>query len=171
MVAATIAGGASVVQLRDKTASAAELATTARSPFGHHPSHDTPAAAARAAMPWPCLLGVSAKTAAEAATAAAAGADYVGVGAVSGTATKADAGEPLDVDGLEGAAATAAAAGTPVVAIGGIGVANVEAVGSVKGVAGVAVVSAVVAAADPRAAVRSLRAGFQRGRHVAARKG
>lgn len=196
IVAAAIAGGASVVQLRDKTASAADLAATARSllaitrPAGvpllindrvdvavavgadgvHVGQDDTPAAAARAAMPRPCLVGVSAGTAAEAAAAAAAGADYVGVGAVYGTATKADAGEPLGVDGLEGVATAATAAGIPVVAIGGVGVANVEAVGRVKGVAGVAVVSAVVAAADPAAAAQSLRSGFERGRLAAALK-
>lgn len=195
IVAAAIAGGASVVQLRDKHASAAALAATARSllaitrPAGvpllindrvdvavavgadgvHVGQDDTPAAAARAALPRPALLGVSAGTPAEAAAAAAAGADYVGVGAVYGTATKADAGEPLGVGGL--AAVAAAAGGIPVVAIGGVGVGNVEAVGGVPAVAGVAVVSAVVAAADPAAAALALRAGFERGRAATAWEG
>lgn len=197
IVAAAIAGGASVVQLRDKTASAAALTATARSllaitrPAGvpllindrvdvavaagadgvHVGQDDTPAAAARAALPRPALLGVSAGTAAEAAAAAAAGADYVGVGAVYGTATKADAGEPLGVDGLAAVAAAAAAAGVPVVAIGGVGAGNVEPLGGVRGVLGVAVVSAVVGAADPAAAARAVRAGFERGRAAAARDG
>ena len=104
---------------------------------------------------WPDgLLGVSVRTPAEARVAEAAGADYVGAGALRSTATKDDA----RVIGLEGLERVAAATRLPVVAIGGITVADLPAVRR-AGMAGVAVASAIARAADPgRAAAEIVRA-------------
>ena len=87
----------------------------------------------------------------------AAGADYLGVGAMFPTGTKQDT-RPVSYDTLK---AICAAVDIPVVAIGGIGAGNVaELAGS--GIAGVAVVSALYAQPDVEAATRSLRAQVER---------
>lgn len=97
------------------------------------------------------ILGISAGTVAEAAAAEAAGADYIGVGAVFGTSTKRNA-RNLTVEKLR---EICDAVSIPVVAIGGINAGNLlELSGS--GVDGVAVVSAIFAAEDPGAATREL---------------
>ena len=83
-------------------------------------------------------------------SAAAAGADYLGV-TVWATATKAEA-SPL---GLHGLRAVVDATDLPVVAIGGIDGVNAREV-LLAGAAGVAVVSAVGGAGDPVAATREL---------------
>ena len=89
--------------------------------------------------------------------AQAAGADYLGVGAMFPTGTKQDT-RPVSYDTLK---AICAAVDIPVVAIGGIGAGNVaELAGS--GIAGVAVVSALYAQPDVEAATRSLRAQVER---------
>jgi thiamine-phosphate pyrophosphorylase len=103
------------------------------------------------------LIGVSCGTPAEAR--AAAGADYIGVGAVYATASKDDAGAPIGIAGLR---ETAAATALPVAAIGGIGAANLAAVRD-AGVAMAAVISAVAGAADPRAAAQRLVAIWNEG--------
>ena len=97
------------------------------------------------------ILGISAGTVAEAVAAEAAGADYIGVGAVFGTSTKRNA-RNLSVEQLR---QIADAVSIPVVAIGGINASNLmELTGS--GVDGVAVVSAIFAAENPGAATRAL---------------
>jgi thiamine-phosphate pyrophosphorylase len=80
------------------------------------------------------------------------GADYVGLGPVFGTASKADAQPEL---GLSALAEQAAAAGLPSVGIGGIDVANAGAVIR-AGVDGVAVISAIQGAPNVKQAVESL---------------
>jgi thiamine-phosphate diphosphorylase len=96
------------------------------------------------------ILGVSVKTPAEAAKALADGADYIGVGAVYPTGTKA-----ASVIGVEGLRAVCETSGLPVVAIGGVGMANAaEVLGA--GAQGLAVVSAVFAAPDVQVATRQL---------------
>ena len=103
------------------------------------------------------LIGVSARTVEQALAAQAAGADYLGVGAMFPTGTKQDT-RPVSYDTLK---AICAAVDIPVVAIGGIGAGNVaELAGS--GIAGVAVVSALYAQPDVEAATRSLRAQVER---------
>jgi thiamine-phosphate pyrophosphorylase len=84
--------------------------------------------------------------------ARALGADYVGLGPVFGTASKADAQPEL---GLIALSHQVAAARVPTVGIGGITVANA---GSVirAGADGVAVISAIQAAENPRQATESL---------------
>jgi thiamine-phosphate pyrophosphorylase len=98
------------------------------------------------------LIGVSAGTPDEARAAQAAGADYIGIGAVFATASKDDAGAPIGLDGLR---AVAAASPLPAAAIGGIGAANLAAVAR-TGVAMAAVISAIANAPDPAAAAREL---------------
>ena len=103
------------------------------------------------------IIGVSARTVEQALAAQAAGADYLGVGAMFPTGTKQDT-RPVSYDTLK---AICAAVDIPVVAIGGIGAGNVaELAGS--GIAGVAVVSALYAQPDVEAATRSLRAQVER---------
>ena len=97
------------------------------------------------------ILGISAGTVEEAVAAEAAGADYIGVGAVFGTSTKKNA-RNLSVEKLK---EITSAVSIPVVAIGGIHAGNLlELSGS--GVDGVAVVSAIFAAADPGKATTQL---------------
>ena len=119
---------------------------------------DLPAAAVRAMLGPTALLGVSVKTPQQAADAAAAGADYVGAGAVFPTGTKADA-SVIGLDGLRAvcAASSEGALGPmPVVAIGGVSAAN-AAQAVAAGAAGAAVVSDVFAAACATAAAQQLR--------------
>lgn len=98
------------------------------------------------------ILGISAGTVEEAKAAEAAGADYIGVGAIFGTSTKKNA-RNLSMDRLREICDSVT---IPVVAIGGIGASNLmELAGS--GVDGVAVVSAIFAAEDPGAATAQLR--------------
>ncbi len=99
------------------------------------------------------LIGLSCGTPSEAVYALTAGADYLGVGAVFATASKADAGGPIGVAGLRRVAA--AAASLPVAAIGGISIENLAAVRA-AGVAMAAVISAISGAPDPGAAARAL---------------
>ena len=99
------------------------------------------------------ILGISAGTVEEARAAEAAGADYIGVGAVFGTSTKKNA-RNLSVEKLREISDSVE---IPVVAIGGIGRGNIrELAGS--GIDGVAVVSAIFAAEDPGKAAEELLA-------------
>jgi thiamine-phosphate pyrophosphorylase len=107
-------------------------------------------AALRAAL-GELLVGLSCGTVEEARLADAAGVDYIGVGSVYATGSKADAGEPI---GLEGLTRVASATSLPVAAIGGIGAANLPQIRS-SGVAMAAVISAV-AGSDPYRAAREL---------------
>lgn len=173
-----IAGGATFVQLREKdltteeiVAEAAEIIPVCRAagvPFVidddveaarrsgadgvHVGQSDTACAEARSALGPEAIVGVSAQTVEEALAAQAAGADYLGVGAMYGTPTKPDA---VDVT-FEELARICAAVDIPVTAIGGI---NARTMGSLAGtgVDGAAVVSAIFAAEDIEAATRELR--------------
>ena len=99
------------------------------------------------------ILGISAGTVAEAIAAEAAGADYIGVGAVFGTSTKKNA-RNLSVQKLM---EITRAVSIPVVAIGGINATNLMEL-SGSGVDGVAVVSAIFGAEDPGKATAQLLA-------------
>ncbi len=83
-------------------------------------------------------------------------ADYVAASPVFATGTKPDAGPAL---GLAGVTALRRAVPRPLVAIGGIGRHNAAQVVA-AGADGIAVVSAVMAADDPEAAARQLRAAM-----------
>jgi len=178
MVAAAIAGGASLVQLREKTAStrefveAAARARAATAAAGipliindrvdvalavdadgvHVGPDDLPVAAARRLLGPHKIVGASAGTVEEAVAAERAGATYLGVGSVFATSSKSDAGAPIGVTGLR---EIVRAVRIPVVGIGGITAENAARV-IAAGAAGVAVISWVVAAEDIASATRRL---------------
>ncbi len=181
-----VAGGVTIVQLRDKTASDAELIRTATELSEalavtgvplivndrpmlakqaalagvHIGQDDGDPRAARALLGPDALIGLSVTRAEEIATVDPAIVDYVGLGPVFATGSKADAAPPL---GLDGTRAIGARLPLPWVAIGGIGLANAGAI-MAAGATGIAVVSAICAAADPRAAAAALRAEIDRGK-------
>lgn len=98
------------------------------------------------------ILGVSAQTVEQALLAESQGADYLGVGAVFATGSKADA----DDVSHETLKEICNAVKIPVVAIGGIGKHNVtELKGS--GICGIAVISAIFAADNIRLATAELK--------------
>jgi len=98
------------------------------------------------------IIGVSACTVEQALQAQAAGADYLGVGAVFPTATKTDA-SAVSYDTLK---AVCAAVDIPVVAIGGITRENAADLKG-SGIAGIAVVSAVFACENIEKGTRELK--------------
>lgn len=179
VVRAAIAGGATVIQLREKEATTLQMIRLGRALHEltdaagipliindrvdvalaidaagvHLGQDDMPAEMARRLLGPDRILGVSAGTVEEAIQAERAGADYLGVGAVFGTPTKPDADLPIGVEGL---ARIARAVSIPIVAIGGVTPQNASAA-LAAGAVGVAVISAVVGAADPEAAARQLR--------------
>lgn len=180
IVRAAIRGGVDVVQLRGKdlpireqmaigralraiTREAgvlfivndrADLALALDADGIHVGQDDLPAELVRQIVGPDRIVGVSAATIAEAQAARAAGADYLGVGPIWGTATKRDAGEAV---GPELITTLKRAVTLPMVGIGGIAAKNAAAVIAAGG-DGVAVVSAIVAARDPEAAARDLKA-------------
>ena len=123
----------------------------------HIGQHDMEAAKVRELIGQDMILGVSAQTVEQALKAERDGADYLGVGSVFSTGTKADA----DDVSLSELKAICEAVAIPVVAIGGISLDNiVELKGT--GIDGVAVVSAIYAAKDPEAAARMLLESVKR---------
>jgi thiamine-phosphate pyrophosphorylase len=177
-VRAALRGGAPAIQLRAKDAPAraaaqlarellaetraagallfindrVDIALAAGADGAHLGDEDLPLAAARRIVPPGFLLGISADSVQLAREAERDGADYLGVGPVYGTASKADAGAPI---GTARIAQVAAAVRIPIVGIGGIHAANAAPVVQ-AGAAGVAVISAVMHAPDPEAATRAL---------------
>ena len=105
------------------------------------------------------VVGLSCGTPAEADAAHRAGADYVGVGPMFATSTKADAGPPI---GIEGVAAVVRASSAPVVAIGGIDASRLADVRA-SGATMAAMISAL-AAPDVAARARELVALWASGR-------
>ncbi|MDR3084897.1 MAG: thiamine phosphate synthase [Christensenellaceae bacterium] len=97
------------------------------------------------------ILGVSARTAAQAMEAEQNGADYLGAGAMFGTATKADA-KALSLGALR---EICSAVSIPVVAIGGITVENLPLLRG-SGIAGIAVVSGIFAQPNIEESCRAL---------------
>lgn len=179
IIQASLAAGATAVQLRDKRATSGQLLESALAlrPIAeryealflvndrfdvalaagahgvHLGDHDVPVIDVRRVVPRDFIIGRSADTAADARAAQAAGADYLGVGSVFGTTTKREiAGEVIGTDRL---ARVVRSVSIPVVGIGGVTAANAGRILS-AGAAGVAVVSAVMAAPNPAAAVREL---------------
>lgn len=117
----------------------------------HLGQDDLPCAAARKILGEDYIIGVSAHNPAEAKAALQSGADYLGCGAVFGTATKADV-KKLGTDGL---AAICKAKGLPVVGIGGVTADNYREVRA-AGADGAAIVSGILAQPDIRATVRAI---------------
>lgn len=189
VVAEAIAGGATAIQLRGKdwggrrlvevghrlralTREAGvlffvndrlDVALAVGADGVHLGQDDLPLAEARRIAGPDFLIGISVEDEAQALAAEAGGADYLGAGTVYPTGSKADAGEPIGLDGL---ARIARRVRIPVVAIGGIHAGNAPDVMR-AGAAGVAVISAVVAAPDVRAAARALRGAVDSARPTA----
>lgn len=120
----------------------------------HLGQSDLPIEVARDQLGPNAIVGCSAATVEEATTAVAAGADYLGVGAVFGTDSK-DVDTDRDGVGPERVRAIVDAVDAPVIGIGGIDAGNAASVVE-AGASGVAVISAITAAADPAAATREL---------------
>jgi thiamine-phosphate pyrophosphorylase len=170
-----LAGGARLLQLRDKRTALVDLLPLATSlaercrqagalfvvndradlalAVGagglHVGQDDLPAPAARRLLPIGAILGVSTHDPGQARQAVADGADYVAVGSIFPTGTK--AGFQLVGPGL--LRAIRPEIPVPLVGIGGITTDNVEEVVA-AGADGVAVISAVCGAPDPAAATR-----------------
>jgi thiamine-phosphate diphosphorylase len=122
----------------------------------HVGQKDLPVAAVRRIVPAGFVVGASTNNVAEAVAAAAAGASYIAVGDIFGTASK-EGTRPASPARL---AAVRTAISVPVVGIGGINLTNIGEV--VKaGADAVAVISAVCGADDPRAASAALVAAFR----------
>ncbi|MEG2203917.1 MAG: thiamine phosphate synthase [Oscillospiraceae bacterium] len=119
----------------------------------HVGQHDSAASDVRKQIGEAMLLGVSAQTVEQAVRAERCGADYLGVGAVFTTSTKADA-DAVSHDTLR---AICAAVSIPVVAIGGIYKHNLMQLRG-TGIDGVALVSAIFASGEIEAECRTLRA-------------
>ena len=98
------------------------------------------------------ILGVSAQTVEQALLAEKEGADYIGVGAVFPTGSKADA-DDVSFDTLK---EICAAVNIPVVAIGGISASNVANLKE-SGISGIAVISAIFASDDIESATKNLK--------------
>ena len=118
----------------------------------HVGQDDMEAASVRSILGSGMIVGVTAKTVEQALRAQDAGADYLGSGAVFGSATKLNA-KPMTKELLN---AICHAVSIPVVAIGGI---NRENILGLEGtdISGVAVVSGIFAASDIEAECRHLR--------------
>lgn len=177
-VEAALDGGVTCLQLREKTASAGEILTLARTLLPlcrarkvpllindrvdialaagadgvHLGQDDLPLPEARALLGPDRILGATAHTVEEALRAQAEGADYLGVGAMFPTGTKTDT-VPTSADTLK---AICAAVSIPVVAIGGVNARNLPTLAG-TGIAGAAVVSAIFSQGDLTAAARTLR--------------
>jgi thiamine-phosphate pyrophosphorylase len=112
---------------------------------------DLPVAEARRFLPIDKIIGGSVSSVAEARVARAAGADYLGVGAIYPTGTKAD----IEVVGLKLLKEIKRKVALPIVAIGGIDKDNIGEVMN-AGANAAAVISAVLGAADIESAARRL---------------
>ena len=173
-----IAGGADILQLRDKNVPDDELLALAAELRGltdetgrifivndradiaavvgadgvHLGQHDLPIAEARRLLRPGAVVGRSTHSLAQAKAAVNEGADYISVGPIFPTETK-DAGEPVGLDVLK---EVAEAVTLPIVAIGGIG-ADTAASALTAGASLVAVCSAVCGSRDPKAAAEAIR--------------
>lgn len=175
---AALRGGVTLVQYRDKTQEScvlyeralkmkalcdkynvpmlvddrADIAFAVGAAGVHVGQSDLPAEIARRMLGTDAIIGVSAHNAEEALAAGAAGADYLGCGAVYATATKKD----TSVIGTEGLKKIRAATKLPFVGIGGITLDNYLDVLN-AGANGAAIVSAILNADDIAAAVKKFK--------------
>jgi thiamine-phosphate pyrophosphorylase len=179
MAEAALAGGADMIQLRDKTGSLrdllpqahairalcqrhgalfivndrVDLALAVDADGAHVGQEDLPPAAARRLLGPKRLLGVSTHDVAQARAAVDLGADYIGFGPMFVTGTKDTGYTPRGPAGLR---EVRAAVTLPILAIGGITLDNVAAV-MTAGATAPAVISAVVGAPDIAAAAAAFR--------------
>jgi thiamine-phosphate pyrophosphorylase len=177
------AGGATLVQLRDKlsdTRAMIERARAIKTALGavpllindrvdvalavgaagvHIGQEDMTAEDARRLLPRGAIIGLTVNSVALAEAAPIDLIDYAGVGGVYGTTSKTQKRQPIGPAGLRAIAAALRRrkAGFPVCGIAGINAGNAAAVID-AGADGVSVISALSTAADPQAAARQLRA-------------
>ena len=166
-----IKGGASVVQIREKTADTldfynlalkvkeitekhdvpliindrVDVALAVDAEGVHVGQSDMPCDVTRALVGPDKIVGVSAATIEEARKAESDGADYIGTGAVFPTATKDDAPKITKKDLKE----IVESISIPVVAIGGITLNNAHELND-TGIAGLSVVSAIMSSENPK---------------------
>lgn len=181
-----VAGGATMVQLRDKTGGTARMVETGRAlkaaldgsgarlivnddvaaavEIGADGVHvgqgDMSAAEARARIGPGAILGLTVELPDLAAAVDPGVVDYVGAGPVFATPTKLDHKAPVGFDGL---AAQVAASPVPAVAIGGLKAHHAgDALGA--GALGLAVVSGICGQPDPEAAAREIALAVEKAR-------
>ena len=176
---AALAGGATVIQFRDKEMKDSEAVVACREIYKltkkkgvsfivndrvevakavdadgvHLGQEDMSFSSARKILGKEKIIGISVETVEQALKAVEGGADYLGVGPIYPTATKPDAGKVLGIARLK---EIRESVNIPIVAIGGINENNLEEVLK-AGVDGVAVISAVVSAPDITEACRKLK--------------
>lgn len=174
-----LAGGATLIQLREKDRSTREYIDLARKVHAiagrfhvpliiddrvdvalaadaegvHLGQSDMPVAAARRLMGKDKIIGATAKTVSQALEACAQGADYLGVGAIYPTTTKVKT-VLTSTDTLRD---ICSAVPIPVNAIGGLNRDNIDVLAGIP-IAGICVVSAIMKADDPKKAAADLKA-------------
>ncbi|MDO3432078.1 thiamine phosphate synthase [Rhizobium sp. CBN3] len=179
-----VAGGATMVQLRDKHAGTTRMIETGRAlkqalagtgallivnddveaaiAIGadglHIGQEDMDARTARTMIGSDMILGLSVETAQLAGAVDPRLVDYTGVGPVFATPTKADHKQPIGFDGL---AMLVKSSPVPSVAIGGLKAEHVAQVFT-AGARGLAVVSAICGTPDPEAATRRIAANIRK---------
>lgn len=172
-----VAGGVTMVQLRDKNATTAQridlaialktalrgtgvpvlinddvaAAVAADADGAHIGQGDMPPAKARAVLGPDKILGLSCETSQTVRGADPFLVDYLGLGPVFGTATKTDHAQPTGFDGLTQLIALSP---LPNVAIGGLKPDHIDGIRAC-GADGMAVVSAIFGQPDPQAAARA----------------
>lgn len=184
LAAAAVRGGATLIQLRDKTGSTREFVDEARAVRDalrgsgvpllindridvalavaadgvHLGQDDMDARDARRQLGADAIIGLTVKNEAHADATPIGAVDYVAIGGVFETISKDNPDAPVGIDGLVRLAARVRArkAGLPVCAIAGITGERIPAVIG-AGADGVAIISAIFMANDPEAAARSLR--------------
>ena len=175
---AALRGGVTLVQYRDKQAEGKEMyelalklqklcaafnvpflvndridiAMAVQADGVHLGQDDIPCEVARKLLGKDAIIGISAHNACEARAAEAAGADYLGCGAIAATATKPD----CSVLGLDGLKKIRWAVQIPFVGIGGINQDNYLLVRQ-SGAAGCAIVSAILQAKDVEQAAATFK--------------
>lgn len=178
-------GGASLIQLRDKSGETRKMVALARAVKAalagsnvpllindradvagaagadgvHLGQSDMEAGDARHILGPEAIVGITVRTEGEARAADLDAADYVGLGGVFATSSKQNETPPIGIDGLKHLAGLIRErrAGMPLVAIAGIDASNAASVIG-AGADGVAVISSLSAAKDPEAAAKELRA-------------
>lgn len=173
-----VAGGVTMVQLREKEADFAEFLASARALKAalaptdvplfindsveiarlsgaegvHLGQSDMPCAHARAILGPQVAIGLSVETRSQALAAETLDIDYLGASPVFATATKTDTGEPWGLDGMRWLRTHTRHL---LIGIGGINAENAASVIQ-SGAHGIAVVSAICAAKEPGAAAQTL---------------
>lgn len=187
VVLEAVAGGVSVVQLREKNTATREFVELARALHQklqntgvpliindrvdvalavgaegvHVGQDDMHPRDVRAVVGPEMYIGLSAQTEKHMRAAKALPVDYVGLGPIAATPTKNDAGTPLGVSGFSRLRHLVS---LPVVAIGAVSQTNAFDIAAHGQADGVAVVSAVCAATDPRQAAQEILSAVDQGR-------